>query len=130
METSCRHPRESRNDEPKVVQPVSTNVLTLPLGAEKGRAPGLDDAADAFGASAAGARLALPAINRPAVLEVAELAIRLDIIAQRRPAGLDRLAENVADRRGEPLGPRADDRRGEPAQRHPRAVEPLTDIGV
>src|SRR5229473_1757002 len=104
--------------------------LALALGAEEGRAAGLDDAPDALGAGAAGAGLALPAIDRPAVLEIAELAIGLDVIAQRRPAGLDRLAENLADRRGEPLGPRADDRRGEPARRQPGAKERLADIDV
>src|SRR5262249_10839346 len=56
-------------------------VSALPFGAEKGRAAGLHDAADPLGASAPGARLALPAIDRPAMLEIAEFAIRLDIIA-------------------------------------------------
>src|SRR5258708_29999977 len=88
-------PRARRRDWPE---------LTLPLGAEKGRAAGLDDAPDALGAIAAGAALALPSVNRPAVLEAAELAVRLDIIAQRRPAPLDRLAEDAADRAGTPPG--------------------------
>src|SRR5229473_2216484 len=104
--------------------------LALALGAEEGRAAGLDDAPDALGAGAAGAGLALPAIDRPAVLEIAELAIGLDIIAQRRPAGLDRLAENLADRGGEPGGTRPGHRCGEPARRQTGTKESFADIDV
>src|SRR6202035_1430951 len=68
--------------------------LTLALGAEECRAAGLDDTAHPLGTGTARARLALLAVNRPAMLEIAEFAVGLDIVAQRRAAGLDRLAQH------------------------------------
>src|SRR3954468_17554700 len=54
----------------------------LPFAAIEGRAAGLRDAADALGAGTIRARLAFLAVHRPAMLEIAELAVRLDIVAQ------------------------------------------------
>ena len=58
------------------------SALTLLSAAEEGRAAGLNDPADSFRAIAAGARLALAAVDRPAMLEIADFAVRLDIVAQ------------------------------------------------
>src|ERR1700693_1094248 len=65
-------------------------ALARPLGAEEGRAAGLGDAAHALGASAARTGLAFAAIDRPAMLEIAELAIGLHIVPKSRPASVDR----------------------------------------
>src|SRR5439155_3739379 len=46
--------------------------LTLLLRAKKGRAPGLADTAHPLGAGTTRAGLALMAVDRPAVLEIAE----------------------------------------------------------
>src|SRR5207244_9884928 len=83
-----------------------------------------------LGAGASGTRLALLAVDRPAVLEIAEFAVRLVIIAQRRAAGLDRLAEDLAHRLGEPGGACAGDGRRQPARRDPGAVQGLAYIDV
>src|SRR5260370_15662298 len=103
MSQTARRPRNSRQPRPAGAfahrsrpvsrrRPDSHNAasalrgqrpdLALPLGAEEGRAAGLGDAADAFGAIAAGARLALVPIHRPMMLEIPELAIPLHVIAQ------------------------------------------------
>src|ERR1700691_4857502 len=106
------------------------SISALLLRAIECRAAGLDDAAHPFGAVAAGAGLALAAVDRPAVLEIAKLAIGLHIVAQRGAAGFDRLVEHRADRRDQPFGPTTADRPGEPSRRQARAIERLADIDV
>src|SRR5580704_16116299 len=102
----------------------------LLLGAEERRSPGLDDAAHALGAGATGAGFALAAVDCPAVLEVAELAIGLDIVAQRRAAGLDRLGKHRFDGGGKLVGAATRHGGGEPARRKPGTIERLADIDV
>src|ERR1700722_20585929 len=63
---------------------IASLPLTLALGAEECRAAGLDDAVHALGTGTARARLALLAVDRPAMLEIAEFPVGLDIVAQRR----------------------------------------------
>src|SRR5579872_518164 len=66
-----------------------------------GGAARLDEAPDAAGlghvAIAAGTGLAFPVIDSPAMLEIAELAVRLDIVAQAGAAGGDRFGEDIDD---------------------------------
>src|SRR5439155_26612437 len=98
------------------------------------RAAGLDDATDAAGARqhAVAARAGLPGavIDGEALLEIAELARGLDVVAQGRPAGLDRLAQDAADRLGEALRPLALHRAGEPLGRQAGPEQALRDIDV
>src|SRR5260370_1209985 len=89
------------------IAPSAASKSRPPLQAKEGGEARLHDPLHAFGAAAAGARRAFAAIDRPVMLEIAELAIRLHIIPQRGSAGLDRLAENSADRRCQFTGPRA-----------------------
>src|SRR5258708_27556494 len=98
---------------------------TLFFRTKKRRAARLGDAAHAFGASAAGAGLALLAVDRPAMLEIAELAIGLDIVAQRRSPGLDRLAQHRFDRGGELVGARTGNGPGKAAAAQTVAAKPI-----
>src|SRR5580704_3634802 len=98
-------------------------LSALLFGAKECRAARLNDAAHALGARATRAGLALAAIDRPAMLEIAELAVGLDIIAQRRTAGLDRLGKHALDRGGELVGPRAGNGAGEASRREAGAIE-------
>src|SRR5438094_23936 len=69
----------------------------LAARAIEGRAAGLDDAADSAAAARPQARLVLTVIDGEAMLKDAKLAIGPSMVAQGRPAGLDRLAEDRAD---------------------------------
>src|SRR5579875_755435 len=83
---------------------------TLEPGTEKGRSPALDDAAHATRGAVGGAaraRLAFFSIDSPVVLEIAELAGRLNMVAQGGSTRGDRCGENLADRRHEPCCTRA-----------------------
>src|SRR5215831_5784008 len=84
-------------------------ALALFFRAIECRAAGLRDAAHALGAGAAGTWLALFPIDRPAMLEIPELAIRLHIVAQRRATGFDCFCQHIADRLREARGARAGD---------------------
>src|ERR1700719_2138048 len=77
---------------------------TLPLRAIKGRAVALDDTADAVPAIAPRTGLALPAIDRPLVLEIPQLARGLDIVADGGAAGGDGALEHLADRQHQATG--------------------------
>src|SRR5207245_5108640 len=68
--------------------------LALSLRTEVGRSSGLNDAAHLAAAIATRTRIAFVAIDRPAVLEIAELAISLNVVAERRSTGLDGLGQN------------------------------------
>ena len=57
--------------------------LALPLRAEERRSAGLHDASHTHAAAAAGAGAAFAAVDGPMMLEIAELAVGLDVIAQR-----------------------------------------------
>ena len=57
--------------------------LALSLRTEKRRSAGLDDASHAEVAAAAGTGAAFAAVDSPVVLEIAELTVGLDVIAQR-----------------------------------------------
>ena len=57
--------------------------LALPLGTEKRRSAGLHDASYADVTAAAGTGAAFAAIDSPLMLEIAELTVGLDVIAQR-----------------------------------------------
>src|SRR5712671_3854107 len=103
--------------------------LALTAGTVESRAAGLDDAADAAGARerAVAARAGLPGavIDGEAVLEIAELARGLDVVAQGRPAGIDRLAQHATDRLGEALRPLALHGAGKPLGRQPGPEQAL-----
>src|SRR5882757_5731342 len=88
--------------------------------AEEGAAAGLDLAIDRAPASGGAAGFALTAIDRPGMLEVAEFAINLDIVAQGRAAGRDRPLQHRLDLRHQPGRPDSGDRGGDPAGRDPR----------
>src|SRR5437764_12763748 len=105
-------------------------VSALLLGTEERRAAGLDDAAHPLGAVAPRTGLALAAVDRPAMLEIAELAIGLHIIPERRPAGLDGLGEHIPDRLCQPRRTHPGDGTGEPTRRQPCPIERLADIDV
>src|SRR5436309_3357637 len=68
--------------------------LVLALGAIEGRTAALNDALDR---PAARARLSLPVIDRKALREIAELAIRAGEIAQSRPAGRNRFGKDLTN---------------------------------
>src|ERR1700722_9771918 len=109
---------------------IASLPLTLALGAEECRAAGLDDTAHPLGTGTARARLALPTVNPPAMLGIADLAVGWAIFTQRRAAGLDRLAQHRFDRGGELGGTGAGDGRRQPARRQSGAVERLADIDI
>src|SRR5215472_18154134 len=67
----------------------------LAFRAPEGRPPVLGEALDH---AAAAACLAFAVIHQKVVLEIAELAIGLAMVAQRRAAGLDRLVQHGMDR--------------------------------
>src|SRR5580700_3268329 len=64
------------------------------------------------------------------MLEIAEFAIGLDIVAQRRSAGLDRIAQHRPDRRREFLSAGPGHGRGEAPRRQPGPIKRLADIDV
>src|SRR5258707_11546506 len=64
-------------------------------------APAVGAPAVCRGANAAGARLAFAVVDPPMVLEPAELARGLHVVARRRAAGGDRARQHVLDRVGE-----------------------------
>src|SRR5262249_5094692 len=67
----------------------------------------LSDSAHANAGRAAGAALAglaLPAIDLPRVLEIAEFAVGLNVVAQRRAACGDGLLQGFLDRQNQPRG--------------------------
>src|SRR5476651_1207264 len=102
----------------------------LPLCTIESRAAGLHDALDAAAAIATGTGRALVAVDRPLVLEIAELAGGLDVILKARPAGGDGAGQHLADRHDQPFGARARHRRGEAARRQPGPIERLGDIDI
>src|SRR4029450_6676911 len=83
--------RERRPGQPRP-------TLALAFGAEKGRAPTLDDS---FHRAPAGAGLALAIIDGEILGEIAEVAVGTDEIAQGRATGSDRLFEHGGDRFGQ-----------------------------
>src|SRR5262245_48359063 len=107
---------------------------TLAARAIEAGAPRLHDALDAAGrldlAGAARAGMAFMLIDLPAMLEIAELAIRLDIVAQRRAAGRDRLLEHRLHGPGEALGPLALHGLRQPPRREAGAEQRLRGIDV
>ena len=70
------------------------------------------------------------AIDRPAVLEIAQLPIRLNVVAERRSAGLDGLGQNRSNSRDEPVGASPADGCGEASRRHTGAEQRLADIDI
>lgn len=109
---------------------INGPCLALPFRAEESRASGLHDAAHTTAAVAAGAWLTLAVVDRELVLEIAELAIGLNIVTQGRPTGDDRLAENRADAGDEPLYPPVADRPGEASWRDRRAEQRLAYVNI
>src|SRR4029077_14512212 len=106
----------------------------LAARAVEARAAGLHDALDAACrrelAVAARAALALMLIDLPAMLEIAELAIGLDIIAQGGTARSDRLAQHLGHGAGQSLGPLALHRAGQAARRDAGAEQRLRGIDI
>jgi demethylmenaquinone methyltransferase / 2-methoxy-6-polyprenyl-1,4-benzoquinol methylase len=64
------------------------------------------------------------------MLEIAERTVCLHIVAQRRAAGRDRLAENRADRGDQPCRASRADRGGLTAGRQARAIERLAGVNI
>src|SRR6516165_12003709 len=104
---------------------LSVISLALPLGTEERRATGLHDAAHSFAAVAARAGVPFAAVDGPVMLEVAERAVGLDIIAQRRTSCRNRFGQDGSDCRSKPLRPPSADRGGEPARRQTGAEQCL-----
>src|SRR5215217_5837228 len=75
------------------------NRRSAPLAARavEGRAARLDEPPHGRAAALGRAALALAVVDPEAVLEIAERAVRLRVVAQRRATGLDRLAQDGAD---------------------------------
>src|SRR5438552_1970364 len=107
---------------------VSIDLL-LALWAPEGRAAILVEAADGTAAARGLAFLALAVVDLEGMLEIAELARGLAMVAQRRAAGLDRLVQHRVDLLHQPprvIGSLAlfgRERRGQPPRRQMRAVE-------
>ena len=80
--------------------------------------------------AAAGASLALAAVDGKGMLEVAELARGLDIIAQGRAAGRDGIGQHRLDGRHQTLGPGPGDAGAEPLRRDAGAVEAFASIDI
>src|SRR5580692_12079915 len=81
------------------------SCLPLIARAIERAAPRLHNAPDPLAHRLAGTTLAwfaFVAVNLPRVLEIAELAVGLDIIAQARPTRRDRLRQRLLDRRHQP----------------------------
>ena len=78
--------------------------LLLALRTPEGRAAVLGESLDDAVAASGLAFLAFAVIDLKRVLEIAELARCLAMIAQRRAAGLDRLIQHRVNRRNQPLG--------------------------
>src|SRR5579871_2716990 len=99
-----------------------------------GGAARLDEAPDAARpgrvAVAAGAGLAFPVVNPPAMLEIAELAVGLDVVAQAGAAGGDRFVEDVGDGPRQALRPLALDRAGQALGRDAGPEQRFRDIDV
>src|SRR2546429_4403172 len=75
---------------------VSIDLL-LALRTPEGRAPILVEAADGAAAARGLALLALAVVDLERMLEIAEFARGLAMVAQRRAAGLDRLVQHRVD---------------------------------
>src|SRR5258706_67029 len=114
--------------------PDAERRSTLLSGTIECRRAGLHDPANSARdlriAVAAAAALALPVVDTPAVLEVAEFAIGLYVIAQRRSAGGNRLAENSTQRACQFAGPLALHRLGQSLGRYAGAKQGLRGINI
>ena len=100
------------------------------LGAVERAAAGLDNAQDARTGSAPWAGLPFPAIDLPGVLEIAELSIGLDIVAQTGSACGDRLGQRGLYLRHQPSGPGARDGVGQAQRADAGAKQRLADIDI
>src|ERR1700738_1906601 len=109
---------------------AASSPTSAALSAEKGRSAGLHDPTHRATAIAAGTGIAFVAIDRPAVLEIPELAVGLDIIAQRGSAGLYRLGQDRADAADQPLCAPPADRGGKAPRRDARAEKRLAHIDI
>src|SRR5690606_15954363 len=78
--------------------------LFLTGRAEERGAPALDDALDRAVASGRRAGMACAAVDGAGVREIAERAVGLARVAQRRAAGGDGIGDDSADGSGQPLG--------------------------
>src|SRR5579863_1840999 len=103
---------------------------TLPLGTVKCRTARLDDALDAGAAVAARTAFAFAIVDGEVALEIAELARRVDIIAQARAADRNRLIEHTLDRCGETRRALALHRSRQPLRRQTRPIEAFARIDV
>src|SRR5262249_36532579 len=96
----------------------------------------LYDALDDPAAFAARTGLALAIVHLETMLEIAERAVGLDVVVERRAAGLDRLGDDLAQCRCQPLGARRDlaglrgDRSGRPPGRQLCPPQCLAGIDV
>src|SRR5690606_26416967 len=111
-------------------------ILALAGRTVESRAAALHDPPYRAVAARSRARLALAVIYAETMLEIAERSVRLDMVAQRRAAGIDRFGDDGADGNSEPVAafwrlfqpPR--DRGGDPLWRQSRPPERLAYIDV
>ena len=112
------------------------HVLFLARRAIEARAAALHDSHDRSAAARPRARGALAVVDREGVLEIAERAVGLAMIAQGRAARCDRLLQHLANGLDERLGgPRrralgVDERPRLAQRRKPRAMQRLADVDV
>src|SRR5664279_1031182 len=110
--------------------------LLLAFRAPERRAPVLGEALDDAAAAGGLALLALAIVDLKGMLEIAELAGGLAMIAQRRAAGLDRLVQHRVNRTHQTFGMIGRftrffrQRRRQPSRRQMRAIQRLADIDV
>ena len=106
--------------------------ISAAVGTIESRAVGLNDPRHPSGAGyvagAAGAGLACAVIDREPVLEIAQLARCLDIIAQGGAAGGDGLGQHLANHGHQPLGATSGHGRSDPLRADPGPEQRLAHI--
>src|SRR5262245_52637148 len=115
-ETSRARKRTSR----RRAADMGALILPLAFGAIKGRAAALHDPLD--GRLAARAGLALLVVDHPLGLEIALLAVGVDVVARRGAAGRHRLLQHRTDGAGQGDGALALHRTRPPSRRDTRKI--------
>src|SRR6266576_5403380 len=114
----------------------SRRELFLAFQAPEGRASVLGEPPHDSATPRGLAFLAFAVVDLKRVLEIAEFAFGLAMVAQRRAAGLDGLIEHRVDRRDQSfrmiggLSGFGRQRRGQPSRRQMRTIQRLADIDI